>query len=254
MAGVVLHIPHASRVIPDDIRPSLLLSNDDIEAELLRMTDAYTDDLFGSALPHAPVIVFGVSRLVVDPERFEDDGDEPMAAMGMGAVYERTSDGRPLRRPPSPGERSALLERFYRPHHARLTAAVDDALGRSDRCVVIDGHSFPSVPLPYELDQSPDRPDICIGTDDFHTPPALGAAAVAAVRAAGWSVAVDRPFSGALVPRAHYRNDSRVTAVMVEVNRRLYMDEATGHHLPQFTAVANRLRSVLTTLTQTAAK
>jgi hypothetical protein len=41
-------------------------------------------------------------------------------------------------------------------------------------------------------------------------------------------VAVDTPFSGALVPARHYRRDPRVQSVMVEVNRRLYLDEATG--------------------------
>ena len=44
-----------------------------LSLELLRMTDAYTDELF--ALPErlAYRIVFPVSRLVVDPERLADD-------------------------------------------------------------------------------------------------------------------------------------------------------------------------------------
>jgi N-formylglutamate deformylase len=41
----------------------------------------------------------------------------------------------------------------------------------------------------------------------------------------GWSVAVDRPFAGALVPMRFYRKDLRVRAIMVEVRRDLYMDE-----------------------------
>ncbi len=63
-------------------------------------------------------MVFPVSRLVVDPERFEKDDEEPMAARGMGVVYELTSHGQPLRVFPSSSaaeERGKLLERFYRP-------------------------------------------------------------------------------------------------------------------------------------------
>src|SRR6185436_3514585 len=77
-------------------------------------------------------------------------------------------------------------------------------------------------------DQRRDRPDICIGTDDFHTPAALSSLAGRLCEQAGWTVAVNRPFAGALVPMAYYRTDARVQALMIEVNRRLYLDEATG--------------------------
>lgn len=57
----------------------------------------------------------GVSRLVVDPERFTDDAQEPMAAVGQGAVYTRTSDGSALRELLD-GERDALLGTYpWRP-------------------------------------------------------------------------------------------------------------------------------------------
>jgi N-formylglutamate amidohydrolase len=48
-----------------------------------RITDHFTDDLF--ALPNhlATPVRFPVSRLVVDPERFENDELEPMS----GAVW-----------------------------------------------------------------------------------------------------------------------------------------------------------------------
>jgi hypothetical protein len=42
----VLHLPHASTVIPADERASIHLSDDGLALELLRMTDHYTDELF----------------------------------------------------------------------------------------------------------------------------------------------------------------------------------------------------------------
>jgi N-formylglutamate deformylase len=60
-------------------------------------------------------------------------------------------------------------------------------------------YSFSSVALPYELDQTLDRADICIGTDSFHTPSLIRDAIVAVAKGEGYSVAVDAPFSGALV-------------------------------------------------------
>ena len=182
-----------------------------------------------------------MSRLVVDPERFAEDADEPMATKGMGVIYERTASGQALRRPPSAPERARLLARFYVPHHARLTAAVQAALDAHGTCLVLDAHSFPARALPYEDDQSPDRPDICIGTDELHTPAWLRDFAVRTFEELGYRVAVDRPFAGAIVPMRFYRKDRRVRAIMVEVNRGLYMDERSGAKLPGFDKVRERI-------------
>lgn len=240
---VVLHIPHDSLVIPDDVRPQFLLMDPDLELELLRMTDHLTHALFAEPCAEATVVRAPVSRLVVDVERFPDDALEPMAARGMGAVYEVTSHLAPLRRRLSPEERQALMRAWYLPHHEQLEAAVAAAVDRYGRCVVIDCHSFPSVALPYErADPEVARPDICIGTDDFHTSHALAEEFVSAFRCQGWSVGVNEPFSGALVPSSRYRMDRRVAAVMVEVNRRLYLREEDATPLWDFGATSGRVR------------
>ncbi len=234
----VLHLPHDAPDIPADVREQFLLDDRELGREVLGMTDHHTADLFGARHAAGRVTRAPVSRLVVDVERFEDDAQEPMAVAGMGAVYTHTSSGRLLRRPLGPSEREALLERWYRPHHRRLEQLVEDALRQHGRAVVLDAHSFPSKPLPYERAASADRPEICIGTDPFHTPAGLRAALVSAFAALGFRVSVDTPFSGALVPARYYRRDPRVQSVMVEVNRRLYLDEATGLPAEDFAAVA----------------
>lgn len=239
--AMVIHLPHSSAAIPQARRFAFHLSDADLQAELVQMTDHCTDRLFVPQPAPAVAVVFPVSRLVVDPERFEADESEIMSRKGMGVIYTRTSNGSPLRDDPSAGEREALLEEYYRPHHARLTAAVAAALAAHDRCLLIDAHSFPSRPLPYEFDQGPDRPDICLGTDVFHTPKRLLESAAAAFRRLGWSVAVDRPFAGTLVPMAYYRKDQRVFSIMIEVNRRLYLDEPSGLPLTEFESVRTRL-------------
>jgi hypothetical protein len=42
---------------------------------------------------------------------------------------------------------------------------------------------------------------------------------------------VNRPFSGSIVPANNFDKNKRVFSVMIEVNRRLYMDETTGENL-----------------------
>ena len=67
-SNLVLHIPHSSKEIPDDVKEQFILSDKDLNHELLLMTDAYTDDLFVQDDPEIKSIIFPVSRLVVDPE------------------------------------------------------------------------------------------------------------------------------------------------------------------------------------------
>ncbi len=193
------------------------------------MTDAYLDDLFGSlATDEDTVVVFPVSRLIVDPERFLDEMQEMMAWIGMGVIYTKTSGGDTLRDYPTLDERDALVRRFYLPHHNHLNAVTAAELERYGAALILDCHSFPSSALAHELDQDPERPDICIGTHLFHTPPALAEAAQRAVAAEGFTCSVNKPFDGCMVPSRYYEQNQRVSSIMIEIKRSLYMDEATG--------------------------
>ena len=102
--SVLLHIPHASTVIPDRFADLFALDPREVAEELLVMTDHHTDALF--ELDDADRLVFPVSRLLVDPERFRDDAQEPMSSFGMGVVYTKTHHGRDLKSGSTPLERT----------------------------------------------------------------------------------------------------------------------------------------------------
>ena len=222
---MILHLPHASTLIPEDLRNDFLLSDQELQEELNRITDHATDVIFQQAFPEAKAILFPVSRLVVDPERFSEDSQEPMSQVGMGVTYTKGSLRQPLREQPTQGKRLELLERYYIPHHQKLTEVVDESLLTNDHCLIIDGHSFPPLPLPYELNQTAFRPDFCLGTDDFHTPEELVARVEKILESCGYSTARDQPFSGTIVPIKHHQKDQRVQSLMIEINRWLYLGE-----------------------------
>jgi N-formylglutamate deformylase len=224
---VVLHIPHNSTLIPASVRDQFALSDTELDDEILKMTDHHTHDLFAQDLNSSQVVASPVSRLVVDVERFEDDALEPMSGAGMGVVYTHTHDSKMLRRPISQEERDELLNQWYRPHHLRLSNAVENAIKCHGRCLIIDCHSFPKKALPYENSQGADRRDICIGTDEYHTPNQLADWLVKSFRRSERSVSLNSPFSGSLVPQGCYHLDKRVESVMIEVRRDIYMDENT---------------------------
>lgn len=241
---VIFHVPHDSTFIPDDVRNQFLIDDKTLDEEILKMSDFWTLVLYANGIPASQVVASPVNRLVVDVERFEDDSKEVMAKRGMGVIYRVRHNLLPLRRQLTSAERQELLRRWYRPHHKKLSDAVDASIAKHRRALIVDLHSFPSKPLPYEDDQNPNRPEICIGADCGHTPTDLLKRFYDSF-SKDFKVAINRPFKGALVSMKHYGKNSLVTSIMVEVRRDLYMDEATGAIRTDFGEVSKRLQKAL---------
>ena len=212
---MILHIPHSST---NTLNKAIIRK----ERELLRMTDHFTDDLYNAK--EATRIVFGVSRLVCDVERFQDDAQESMSRFGMGVCYTTNSDGEQLREV-SEEDKQQILEKYYRPHHQRLSDLVDEELAMTGKALVVDCHSFPDTSYYFNSDYNKTRPEVCIGTDSFHTPKKVVEETKKFFLSKGYVVKVDSPYSGTMVPIKHYKKDKRVSSIMIEVNRKLYMDD-----------------------------
>ena len=71
-----------------------------------------------------------------------------MSQVGMVVTYTKRSLRQPLSEQPTQGKCQELLERYYIPHHQKLTEAVEESLLANEHCLIIDGHSFPALPLP----------------------------------------------------------------------------------------------------------
>ncbi len=243
MLPVLLHIPHASTLVPEEYLSDYVISPDEIARENLRLADLYTDEIYN--LPGAARAVFPVSRFLVDAERFSDDAQEPMAKRGMGALYTVTTDLEPMRLV-TPKLRTELMDRYYWPHHNALDKWAAEMLDKAGECLVIDCHSYPSKALSYELDnQTMPRPQIGVGTDSFHTPPGMADFVIQAFRDRGYETEQDIPFSGALVPNMAYGKDKRVKSFMIEIRKDLYMDEETGTKTANFRQLKQDIEDIL---------
>jgi N-formylglutamate amidohydrolase len=222
MKKLVLHIPHSSTVIP--VTSGYVVSEETRKQEMVKLTDWYTDDLFGAG-DHV-IIRAGFSRIFCDVERFMDDSQEIMAQYGMGLLYTKLDSGEPLRLVDS-GLRKQILDEYYLPHHRNLARAVNQQLDLFHEAVIVDCHSFPDRPLTRDLDQEPSRPDFNIGTDPFHTPSRFIDRSMEFFEKHHYSLGIDRPYRGTIVPLEHYGKNPDVRSIMLEINRRIYMDETT---------------------------
>ena len=241
--SIVLHIPHASKHIPDEYLKYFTLSKTDLQFELLKMTDHFTDELFDVSGDNIHQLKFPISRLLVDVERFEKDELELMSKVGMGCVYKKTHDGKSLKNVEH--IKDELINKFYKTHHENFTKIVDAKLKKNNKVLIIDCHSFPKYPLPYELNQSIDRPEICIGTDDFHTSEELKNSFGQLFEELNFTVKYNEPFKGSLVPLKFYNNDKRIQSIMIEVRRDLYMDEQSGEKNNKFFDIKNVLEEII---------
>jgi N-formylglutamate amidohydrolase len=243
MTNLILHIPHASLRIPD--YSQYLLSRDAVDAEALHLTDLYTDELFFSAQGDA-IIQADFCRIYCDVERFKTDALEPMSKFGMGAAYVRCDDGRELRQL-TPAQRQDILRDYYEPHHAKLTDAVDAALGSVGEARIVDCHSFPDIPLRCSLYQGNTKFDFNIGTDAFHTPIEWIDASVKLFAERGFRLGVDEPYSGSIVPMKHYQKNRQLKSIMLEVNRQLYLnaDYSRGPRFDEIQGIVSDFLSMI---------
>ena len=247
---VILHVPHASSAIPGYVRAGIVLDDEALAAELARMTDAYTDRMAlataDRVTPRPWVFLNRLSRLVVDPERFPDDREE-MRTVGMGAVYTRTSGGSVLREP-TPDQEAELIGSYFQPYAEMMSSLVDGRLDACGKAVIIDVHSYPRLPLPYELHPDTPRPELCIGADRFHTDSVILEAVSDAFRGFG-EHRVNEPFAGSYVPLSRYGWDHRVSSIMLEIRRDTYTDEATrAPDLEAIDDIARRIAAMVGTV------
>ncbi len=141
---VIVHVPHASRLIPNAFLASFVVGPDEIARELDALTDAATDRIADGA-PTASRVQHGLSRLLVDVERFPGD-EEEMNAVGMGVLYTHGSRGQELRRP-SESDRTALMA-YFSAYSRAFADLVERTLDQHGRAVILDLHSYPQSAEP----------------------------------------------------------------------------------------------------------
>lgn len=229
-SSLLFHIPHASKHIPSyDFMDKKLV---DKEVDLL--TDWATDEIFN--LKNCNKIITPFSRVFCDVERLPDEQEE-MYEKGRGFYYTHSDDGQVIR-DENKDFKQFIYQNYYLPHHNLLENWCDRILQKYGTCTIIDCHSFSETPLKSEFNQNAERPDICIGTDKLHTPKRLIFSLKNQFERLGFSVAIDKPYSGTIFPLKYCKKENRPNSVMIEINKRLYMKE--GEVLPEKVKLLNK--------------
>lgn len=253
---VVFASPHSG----NDYAPAFLRQSV-LDARAIRSSeDAFVDRLFDSAPAcGAPLLRARVPRAYIDLNRSPDEldpaliegarkqGHNPRVASGLGVVPRVVAGGRAIYRGKlTMDEALARIDRCWKPYHGRLQELLSEARDLHGQAILVDCHSMPREAVEGAGRVKGRRPDIVLG-DRF------GAAAAvevvdrieAAFAAAGLKVARNMPFAGAYVTQAYGRPSRRQHAVQVEIDRSLYMDEATIRPNADFDAFRALMQRVI---------
>lgn len=241
---IILHFPNTSASIPDN--SGYVVSDDSLKKEALLSTDLHIDDIFsfGGGIP----VKANSNRIFCDVERLVDDEQEMMSQVGMGTIYTNSDDGIELRKVSS-DLKAEILGDYY-PHHQRLMDIVEEHLSLHNEAIIIDCHSFRNKPFGRDLNKETPRPDFFIGTDDFHTPRSLYKLSAVILKALGYRVKVNTPYSGSIIPMRHYLKDKRVISLMIEVNRDLYLASGSNEKNERYKVVKSDIHKLLTTISK----
>jgi N-formylglutamate deformylase len=260
---LVLDSPHSGTVYPEDFRPACDL------ATLRRAEDTHVEKLYDFASDvgaawieaHFPRSYLDANRNMTEVDTTMLDGPwtAPVSTdprvlskvrLGKGLIWKLTDEGLPIYdRPLTVAEVRQRIDQCWHPYHAAVAQAIDEAHARHGYSIHINCHSMPAIAGSHATDfPGLVHADFVIGDRDGSTAdPALSQRLCAHLRACGYSVDYNHPYKGVELVRRHGNPAANRHSIQVEINRKLYMDEAT---LALDEAGAARLRADLRSMVE----
>jgi N-formylglutamate deformylase len=246
---LVFDSPHSGSAYPPDfgfVCPLPLLR----QAE-----DAHVDTLFGAAPDFGATLISALfPRSYIDPNRAPDDIEpgliagpwpEPLrpgdkSAAGLGLIRRLCAPGVPMYDGKlTVAQVAERIDRYWRPYHAELAAALDGLHAFHGVVWHVDCHSMPC----FTIGGAP--VDIVLGNrDGTSCEPGFLAFAAAVLRERGYRVRINDPYKGVEILRRYGDPARRRHSMQLEIGRHLYMNEETLER----TAGFDRLQADLTGL------
>jgi N-formylglutamate deformylase len=174
--------------------------------------------------------------------------------LGKGLVWRITDDGLPIyERRLSVDEVRSRIQRCWRPYHEAVRTAIDKAHARHGYSIHLNCHSMPAVAGAYATDfPGLVHADFVIGDrEGTSASPALSRRVCEHLRERGYSVEYNHPYKGVELVRRYGDPSHDRHSIQVEINRRLYMDEATLELHEGFDKLKRDLRTMVELLLRT---
>ena len=260
---LVLDSPHSGYQMPADFRASVTA------AELRDGEDCFIDELYMPATAQGiPLLAAQFPRTYLDPNRHVGDIDLALlegghwpaehvpsskAKIGKALLWRTLDDGRPIYdRLLSVAEVQMRIARCHQPYHATLRALLDRAHARFGVVYHINCHSMNALSGTMgEGGAGVARADMVLGDRDGSTcDPAFTGFVRTTLAGFGYDVKVNDPFKGVELVRAYSNPAAGRHSLQLEVNKRLYMDQASNARHAGFLTLQEHLMRLLAAIVE----
>ena len=255
---LVLDSPHSGFVFPADMRAAVS------EFDLRDGEDCFIDELYMPATERGVALLAAqFPRTYIDPNRHSGDIDLALlegghwphehvpsgkAELGKALIWRTLDDGRAIyARQLSVTETEARITNCHAPYQRLLQqwiAATHERFGASFH---INCHSMNAVAgTQGEGGAGSERADFVLGDRDGTTcAPAFTAFVRDALTGMGYRVKVNDPYKGVELVRAFSNPALRRHSLQLEINKRLYMNEATRSKHDGFAVLQKNLLTLV---------
>ena len=258
---LLLDSPHSGHDFPADFGAA-------VSEHLLRDgEDCFVDELWRPATERGVwLLAARFPRTYIDANRHHGDIDLALieggqwpreyrpsgkGAIGKALVWRTLDDGQPIyARKLSVTEVQSRIERCHAPYHRALRERIAATHARFGRSFHIDCHSMNGVAGTHgEGGAGEQRADVVLGDrDGTSCDPAFTAFVREVLAGMGYDVKVNDPFKGVELVRAYAVPRAGRHSLQLEVNKRLYMDEATRAPHAGFEALQKNLLTLVEAL------
>jgi N-formylglutamate amidohydrolase len=240
-APAVFNSPHSGRQFPEDFLRQARLPL----MTLRKSEDCFVDELFLSCVDHgAPMLRALVPRSYIDLNREPYELDprmfsgelpgyantgSPRVAGGLGTIPRIVSEGEDIYRGRLDfGEARKRIEQIYIPYHRTLSALTNAVLSKAGEVLLVDCHSMPASATAHVAPPGSGMIDVVLG-DRFGASCAedISAFIEEKLQRHGLKVLRNKPYAGGFITQNHGAPHRGQHALQIEINRGLYMNEAS---------------------------
>ncbi len=237
---LVVDVSRSGREYPPDMRSPLPFTT------LHDNVSMYLDEIWESAPQVGGVMLYALfPHMYIDANRNELDQDAELidgtwpvplkpdiARNGLGLLKAKSRYGEPVQeRKFTVAEITERLERCHRPYHAELDRIIKETHAAFGVVNHISCHCMSAVGAPTHPDAGQERKDFCIGnlcsdgfvtsTDDYID------FIIGTIESMGFTCAKNSPYGGAELNHRHAAPDKGINSVLVEINKKRFMDVKT---------------------------
>lgn len=251
---VIYDVSRSGRTYPVDYRSpiSFTIAHDNVSAYLEEFYCAAPD--YGATMLYAmfPNTYIDANRneLDIDPEIIDGEWFVPLqftSVSGLGLIKTKSRYGEPFQeRKLTVDEIRSRLDNYHRPYHAELR----DIIARMHKAwgfvYQISCHCMSAVGAPTHPDPGESRDDFCIGNLNGKTAsPEFMVFLKETIEKMGYSVSVNKPYVGGELNRRYGNPENGIESVMLEINKKLFIDVRTFKKTRDFEVVQRDINSLM---------